>query len=434
MKKQIIFTGFMLFALFFGAGNLIFPPYLGMEAASAFWPAIIGFIATGVLLPLLAVIATTNSPDGSLLSISNRVHPWFGMAFAIIIYMSIGPFYAIPRAANIAYEFSWAPIIASSNTQLFIFSVIFFGISYFVSIRPQKIVDIVGRLLTPALLIVLAYLFYKSFTTFSIPSVEPIGNYAQFPFLEGFLQGYFTLDAIAALAFGIVVIEALRSSGITEQKQLMKSTTYAAMIAAFFLALVYLAIGWIGRVYPDGRLAADGSELLVQASLVLFGENGHYIFGSIVLLACLTTVIGLISAISQFFRTVSTRFSYHQYVIIFTLIGFGFTNFGLSTILSMAVPVLVFIYPTAIVLITLTLFTHWIGAGQWMYRLSVIIAVLFGAIDGINALDIQLSWLTPVLKYFPLYEQGLAWILPALLFALIGWLIDRSQAKQQQSL
>lgn len=108
MKKQIIFTGFMLFALFFGAGNLIFPPYLGMEAASAFWPAIIGFIATGVLLPLLAVIATTNSPDGSLLSISNRVHPWFGMAFAIIIYMSIGPFYAIPRAANIAYEFSWA--------------------------------------------------------------------------------------------------------------------------------------------------------------------------------------------------------------------------------------------------------------------------------------------------------------------------------------
>lgn len=424
MRKTIIFTGFMLFSLFFGAGNLIFPPSVGFFSGDAFTPAILGFTITAILLPLAAVVATIISKDG-LLSITKQVGPVFGVLFAVLLYMSIGPFYAIPRAANIGYKFGWAPIIGENGLHLLIFSVIFFLATYFVSIRPQKLVNIVGKLLTPALLITLTILFIQAVRTFTYTSKPAGEKFAEHPFLVGFLEGYFTLDAIAALAFGIVVIESLKLAGIRERGELIKGTTMAGVIAAIGLGLVYLAIAWIGRVIPFEGTPGDGSDLLVAASYLLFGTSGNYVFGIIVLLACLTTVIGLITACSQFFVKLYPKFSYHTYVIVFIFIGFFFTNFGLENLLNIAVPLLVFIYPASIMLITLTLLQPMLGYSRQMYRFSVTIAILFGIYDALGATSIDMKWSEPFLSWIPLFDAGLAWLAPAFIAALIGYMIDR---------
>lgn len=424
MRKTIIFTGFMLFSLFFGAGNLIFPPSVGFFSGDAFTPAILGFTITAILLPLAAVVATIISKDG-LLSITKQVGPVFGVLFAVLLYMSIGPFYAIPRAANIGYKFGWAPIIGENGIHLFIFSIIFFLATYFVSIRPQKLVDIVGKLLTPALLITLTVLFIQAVRTFTYTSKPSSESFSEHPFLVGFLEGYFTLDAIAALAFGIVVIESLKLAGIRERGELIKGTTMAGVIAAIGLGLVYLAIAWIGRVIPFEGTPGDGSDLLVTASNLLFGTSGNYVFGIIVLLACLTTVIGLITACSQFFVKLYPKFSYHTYVIVFILIGFFFTNFGLENLLNIAVPLLVFIYPASIMLITLTLLQPMLGYSRQMYRFSVTVAILFGIYDALGATSIDMKWSEPFLSWIPLFDAGLAWLVPAFIAALIGYMMDR---------
>ncbi|WOV86667.1 branched-chain amino acid transport system II carrier protein [Sporosarcina oncorhynchi] len=237
-RKNVFFAGFMLFSLFFGAGNLIFPPQLGLESGANFGPAIAGFLITGVLLPFMAIMAIALSDNG-LLSMGNRVHAVFGIVFSIIIYMSIGAMYGIPRASNVAYELGfkqlfdlhgWLPLLA--------FSIVFFGLTYFISLNPKKIVDRIGQLLTPILLLVLSVLVVQAFMKFDNISSSAKGDYATAPFVKGFLEGYFTMDAVAALAFGIVVINALKDKGAKSKSELVKGTFGAAFIAGLGLAIV----------------------------------------------------------------------------------------------------------------------------------------------------------------------------------------------------
>src|SRR5690625_3483317 len=190
----------MLFSLFFGAGNLIFPPMLGLESGSSFGSVITVYLIICVLLPVIAIMAISLSENG-LISIGNRVHKIFGLIFAIIIYMSIGAFYGIPRAANVAYELGFGQLFSADNWFiLFVFSVLFFGVTYFISFNPKKIVDRIGQVLTPVLLIVLSILFVKTFMKFDLFPSPAEGAYVATPFVTGFLEGYFTMDAVAALA------------------------------------------------------------------------------------------------------------------------------------------------------------------------------------------------------------------------------------------
>ena len=217
-KKNILLLGFMLFSLFFGAGNLIFPPFLGMEAGENFLPAMAGFISTAVLIPLLAVVSVSLSNNG-LLAIGQRVHPVFGLAFTIVVYLSIGAFYGIPRASSLAYELGFVQVFELENSlSLFLFSLIFFGITYLLSINPNKMIDHLAQILTPALMLVLSILFLKAFTTLKYTEKPATEKFSTTPFLSGFLEGYYTMDAIAALAFGIVIINGLKARGVTLKK------------------------------------------------------------------------------------------------------------------------------------------------------------------------------------------------------------------------
>ena len=427
MNKTVFFTGLMLFSLFFGAGNLIFPPYLGMEAGDAFTPAIIGFNLTAVLLPLFTVIAIALSKDG-LETVGARVHPLFGLVFAVIVYLAIGPLYVIPRAANVAYELGFVQVTnVETSLALFIFSVFFFLVTYLVSIRPQKMLDIVGRVLTPLLLIVLTLLVVRAFFVYPYEPAAISEKYQAAPFLTGFWEGYFTLDAIAALAFGMVIVRTFQMHGIQEKPAILRGTIGAGAIAAIGLTLVYLSLAWVGRVLPFDQEVDNGAQLLIIAAEQLFGYPGNILFGIIVLLACLTTAIGLITATSQFFVDILPKFSYKTYVRVFTLIGLGITNFGLERILNAATPLLGFLYPVAIVLVALSLFQYKFGESPRMYQYSVSVAILFGVYDAIRSLGWVSNAFHEKLQFIPLIDNGIGWLVPFLFVAAIGYFLDRSQ-------
>lgn len=423
-KKVVVFSGFMLFSLFFGAGNLIFPPLLGLESGESFGLAITGFLFTGVLLPFMAVMAISLSDNG-LLSIGNKVHNVFGIIFAIIIYLSIGAFYGIPRASSVAYELGIKQIFHVDGwLTLLIFSVLFFGVTYFISLNPKKIVDRIGQYLTPILLLVLAVLFIQAFIQFDNISPSAEGDYSEAPFVTGFLEGYFTMDAVAALAFGIVVINALRDNGAKTKRDLVKGTFGAGAIAAIGLAVVYFSLGWIGRVIPEESDFSNGADILTKASDILFANGGSLLFGLIVTLACLTTCVGLINACSRFFNKIYPTIHYKTYVAIFVCIGLVVSNLGLNLILDLAKPLLVFIYPIAIVLIILSLLQYIIGGDKMMYRLSVLIASVYALYQVLASIGYEPDFLTRWLGVVPFFEHDLGWVIPAFAAAAIGYGID----------
>ena len=431
-KKHILFTGFMLFSLFFGAGNLIFPPFLGLESGTNFAPAIIGFLITGVLLPFMAIMAIALSDNG-LLSMGNRVHKVFGMIFAIIIYMSIGAFYGIPRASNVAYELGFKQIVeVNGSIPLLIFSILFFGLTYYISLNPKKIVDRIGQFLTPILLLVLGVLVVQAFIKFDNISSAPQADYASAPFVTGFLEGYFTMDAVAALAFGIVVINALKDKGSRSKAELVKGTLGAGFIASIGLATVYFSLGWIGKVIPNEQSFGNGAEVLTEAARMLFPSGGGLLFGIIVMLACLTTCVGLINACSRFFNEIYPKLSYQAYVAIFVLFALLVSNLGLNAILALAIPLLVFIYPISIVLVILSLFQHVAGGGKMMYRISIFITTVFALYEILTSIGYSSDRLTDWLEFIPFFEQGLGWALPALVAAIVGYIMDTFNHQENQ--
>lgn len=428
-KKNILLLGFMLFSLFFGAGNLIFPPFLGMESGENFIPAIAGFISTAVFIPLLAVISVSLSNNG-LLAIGQRVNPLFGLIFTIVVYLSIGAFYGIPRASSVAYELGFVQVFeVESSLTLFLFTVVFFGVTYLLSVDPKKMIDRLAQILTPALLLVLTVLFVKAFTTLNYTEKHVSEKFASAPFLSGFLEGYYTMDAIAALAFGIVIINGLKTSGVTKKKDIIRGTTYAGMIAGVGLTIVYLSLSWIGRVLTYNEPVENGAEILVLATDRLFSVGGNLLFGTIVLLACLTTCVGLINACASFFNEIFPTFSYKQYVVVFVLIGLLITNLGLNTILSIATPLLVFVYPFAIVLILLSLVQHFIGESKKMYVYSMGVTAVFAVVSVLDFFQVHFGVVDTVLGIFPLYENGLGWVVPALIVATVGYVIDLTKGK-----
>lgn len=428
-KKNILLLGFMLFSLFFGAGNLIFPPFLGMESGENFIPAIAGFISTAVFIPLLAVISVSLSNNG-LLAIGQRVNPLFGLIFTIVVYLSIGAFYGIPRASSVAYELGFVQVFeVESSLTLFLFTVVFFGVTYLLSVDPKKMIDRLAQILTPALLLVLTVLFVKAFTTLNYTEKPVSEKFASAPFLSGFLEGYYTMDAIAALAFGIVIINGLKTSGVTKKKDIIRGTTYAGMIAGVGLTIVYLSLSWIGRVLTYNKPVENGAEILVLATDRLFSVGGNLLFGTIVLLACLTTCVGLINACASFFNEIFPTFSYKQYVVVFVLIGLLITNLGLNTILSIATPLLVFVYPFAIVLILLSLVQYFIGESKKMYVYSMAVTTIFAVISVLDFFNVRFEAVDSVLGIFPLYENGLGWVVPTLIVATVGYVIDLTKGK-----
>lgn len=247
MNKNTWIVGFMLFAIFFGAGNLIFPPNLGFSSGQFFWPAIFGFVITGVGLPLLGIIVGSLDEDGYKGALK-KINPTFGVIFLVAIYLTIGPLFAIPRTGATSYEMAVVPFLDKpSAMSLFIFTLIFFGITLWLSINPSKMVDRIGSILTPLLLVSIIALVIKGFMLLSDESPVTAdsniytGNTRSF--FTGFTNGYNTMDAIAAIAFSVIVISAIKGKGITKETGLFKQTAFSGIIAAIALGFIYVSLG-----------------------------------------------------------------------------------------------------------------------------------------------------------------------------------------------
>ncbi|KQU23277.1 branched-chain amino acid transport system II carrier protein [Peribacillus butanolivorans] len=436
-KTDTLFIGLMLFSMFFGAGNLIFPPFLGASSGTSFWPAIAGFVATGVGLPILVLLAVSLVKGGAQ-TIGARVHPIFSTLFMVVIYLSIGPFLAIPRNANVAYEMGFKPYLGDSMNQslfLFLFTAVFFTIVYVISLNPKKMETFMGRWITPTLLLAMVILCVVGFVKLDAPFQAPTDAYATGAFSKGFIEGYNTMDALAALAFGIVILTSIQQRGISDRKQLTRYTLKAGLIAGVLLSLVYISLGVMGaRMAADGSFE-NGTEILTVASTLLLGTGGKILLGVIFTLACFTTVVGLTTACGQYFSNLIPKANYKTLILIVTLVGFILSNMGLNQILKVSVPFLVMAYPLTIVLIVLTFFSRHFKNPKKVYRSAMIFTGVFALIDGLNAFGLPLGPVQTFSDALPLSSYGMEWIIPALVGIASGLLLSQiGQAAQSEEL
>ena len=433
MEKKIPFSfivviGLMLFALFFGAGNLIFPTMLGQSAGTNFWQANIGFLITGVGLPTLGVIALGFSGKDDLQSLASRVHPVFGLIFTTVLYLAIGPLFAIPRTGNVSFEIGVKPFLSADwyTTAAAIFSIIFFGITCFFSLNPARIVDIVGKVLTPIKLTFISVLVIVGLL-YPIGGFQaPTEKYMTHALFNGFQEGYLTMDALAAFVFGIIVINAIRERGATSRKQIVTVCLKAACIAALILSVLYVALSYISAssVQAFGYLE-NGGHILARMSSYYFGTSGGIFLGLMITIACLTTSVGLITSCASYFHKLLPRFSYKKLVVGLCLFSAVIANIGLNELITISVPVLTIIYPLAIVLMFLT-FCHSLFKGERLvYQGSMLLVFIISLADGLKATPFHLAALDHFLEsYLPMYTIGLGWILPAIIGAVGGYVIS----------
>ncbi|AST92862.1 MULTISPECIES: branched-chain amino acid transport system II carrier protein [Sutcliffiella] len=426
-KKDVFILGLMLFALFLGAGNLIFPPLLGQSAGTNIWIAVIGFLITGVGLPLLGVLAIAFS-GGDLQVLANRVNPTFGIIFTMIMYLAIGPFFGIPRTGTVAFEIGAVPFLPDGNNALalLIYTLIFFSISYYLALNPTKLVSRIGKILTPILLVVIGILVFKSILTPMGTIGTPTETYATNPFFTGFIEGYLTMDTIAALVFGIVIISSIRDRGITDKKTIATLCMKAGIIAAIGLTIVYASLAFLGATSLQAiGEASNGGVILSRSANYLFGSFGALILGLAITFACLTTSVGLISACSKFFEKTFPTISYKAFVAIFSLFSMAVANVGLDLLISISLPVLITIYPLAIVLIVLSFLR--LNNPSTVYIFSLIFTACISIVDGLTTAGIHLPTINAILSFLPLFEEGVGWLFPAIIGALIGYILSRKK-------
>lgn len=434
--------GVMLFALFFGAGNLIFPAQLGQYAGTNLWPALIGFLITGVGLPLIGILAMGFSGSSNLQELASRVHPVYAVIFTVMLYLTIGPFFAIPRTGTVAFEIGIVGMVPSlsgsaASIVLFIFTLLFFVVTLWFSLNPAKIVDRVGKLLAPGIIILL-------FALLIFALIQPMGAfgvpqdaYADGPLIKGFLEGYNTMDALASLVFGIIVINAVKAFNITSNREVLSATVKSGLVATIFLGLIYIGIAYLGATSVEQfGLFETGGPVLSSASSFYFGQFGAAILAVIIILACLTTSIGLITACGEYFHTLFPKISYKKFAAFFSLISFIIANFGLANIINYSIPVLMFLYPLAIVLMLLTFLSPLFNHSRMVYVATIAVTFMISIVDGAKTLCDSLGldyffWLKPVVSFYqhslPLYNEGLGWLLPVVIVITVMGILARFQ-------
>ncbi len=421
-KKDVFALGFMIFALFFGAGNLIFPPELGALAGTQFFPAILGFIVTGVGLPLTGLIAVA-WVGGGIRTLARPLPKFVGALLTFALYVAIGPFFGIPRTSVVTYELGVVPFLSGpSQTTLLISSSVFFLITLYLVLKPGKLLDIIGRFITPLLLLALATLSISSILTPLSAVQPPASSYDGFTdaFIQGFLQGYLTLDALGALVFGVIVLHTLHARGLKSRKVQLKTVTQAGLIAALSLTLVYTGLGFIGRNSFGAVGVIDGPSLLQQYAESTFGTIGLMILGVAILLACLTTSVGLVTAFSEYMMSLSTRLTLPITGTITTVLGFSVSIVGLDALLAIAVPVLMFLYPIVIVLIGLTFIRSLLKRPSLVYRTTLSVTALFSLLSALHTLKVLPDPIVAVYSSLPLSDKSLAWLLPVLITFFIS--------------
>lgn len=430
--KRLLLVGFTLFSMFFGAGNLIFPPFLGAQAGTSTWPSMAGFALSAIGFPILGVVAVARS--GGLSRLAGRVHPRFAAVYTMLIYLSIGPCLAIPRTASTSFEMAVSPFLppdAPFGLLQFGYSALFFGVALLLALKPEKLTDRLGKVLCPTLLLLILVIFLGC-------ALRPPGGYgavtdayASNPAVQGFLVGYQTMDTIAALNFGIVIALNIRAGGVKDDGAVVRGTVRAGWLAGAVLLAVYAMLAHIGALsgsaFPGSQ---NGAEALTRLVSALFGPFGSVLLAAVFVIACLNTCIGLISCCSEYFHELFPRVSYRWWALFFALMSMAIANLGLNQILAVSVPVLGAIYPVAIVLILLSFFHRWIAPLGKIYPVSILFTATASVLYALADAHLAIPVLTPAMKSIPLAGLGLGWVPPAAAGILLGALLSLAPGKK----
>ncbi|PKF63427.1 branched-chain amino acid transport system II carrier protein [Psychromonas sp. psych-6C06] len=416
-SADILALGFMNFAFFLGAGNIIFPPLAGALAGEHLTFATLGFLITAVGLPLLSLIAVAKA-GGGIIDMAKYLPKNIATLLALAVFIVIGPSFATPRAALVAYEISLNPFIENAGAlSLATFSIIFFALTAYLSLSTGKLLDMIGKVITPLLIILLIILATSVIVNPLSGLGVATGEYIEAPFTKGFLEGYNTMDTLGALVFGMLIINVIKSKGITDKKAQYKYLIMAGSIAALGLTFVYVALFYLGGTSQTVALDVNnGGEIIALYVQALFNTPGLVLLSLVVGLACLTTAVGLVSAMSEFLVSLKPRWNKTWLVVINCILCALVTNVGLSELISLSVPVLFIIYPVAIALVALTLLNGFIPNKTVSYRFVMLVAFAFGLLDGLKVAAVNMDFFS----FLPFFDKSLAWILPTFLALLVS--------------
>ena len=429
--QDILALGFMTFALFVGAGNIIFPPIVGLQAGPHVWMAALGFLVTAVGLPVVTVIALAKV-GGAMDALSSPIGKVAGSVLAAVCYLSVGPLFATPRTATMSFEVGLAQLTGESPLALFLYSLVYFVLVFWISLYPGRLLDTVGRFLAPLKIIALAIL---GIAAFMLPAgdvgvAEPA--YVAAPFSQGFINGYLTMDTLGALVFGIVIVNAIRSRGVDSPRLITRYAIIAGLIAGVGLALVYISLFRLGSdSHAVAAGATNGAAVLHAYVQHTFGTLGSSFLAVLISLACLVTAVGLTCACAEYFSRV-LPLSYKTLVLLLAAFSLLVSNLGLTKLIQFSIPVLTAIYPPCIALVALSFCKDfWHEQGRIVAPV-MLVAFLIGAVDAVkgSAMGVHLP---DALAHLPLSEQGLAWLIPSLITLAVAFVVDRLLGKRSEA-
>jgi LIVCS family branched-chain amino acid:cation transporter len=430
--QDILALGFMTFALFVGAGNIIFPPIVGLQAGPNVWMAALGFLVTAVGLPVVTVIALAKV-GGAMDALSSPIGKVAGTVLAAVCYLSVGPLFATPRTATVSFEVGLAPLTGESPLALFLYSLVYFVLVFWISLYPGRLLDTVGRFLAPLKIIALAILGVAGFAlpAGDVGVAEPA--YVAAPFSQGFINGYLTMDTLGALVFGIVIVNAIRSRGVESPRLITRYAIIAGLIAGVGLALVYISLFRLGSdSHAIAAGASNGAAVLHAYVQHTFGTLGSSFLAVLISLACLVTAVGLTCACAEYFSRV-LPLSYKTLVVLLAAFSLLVSNLGLTKLIQFSIPVLTAIYPPCIALVALSFCKDfWQEQGRIVAPV-MLVAFLIGVVDAVKG-SAWGEYLPDALAHLPLSEQGLAWLIPSLITLLSAFVVDRVLGKRSEAL
>ena len=429
--KEYLVVSSLLFGLFFGAGNLIFPLHLGQLAGGHWVLATVGFLLTGVLLPLLSVMAIAVTRAEGVFDVGRPLGVGFALVFMVLIHATIGPLFGTPRTSSVSFTVGVAPFVPKADHQvaLLVFSAVFFALAFAFSYRENDILSNVGKVLNPMFLALLFLMFLVAF-------LRPMGNpmsapatsaYLHSSFVNGFLQGYNTMDAPAGLAFGVTVVHAVRQMGQKRESDVAKVVGKAGLVSMSMVAFIYVLLIVVGAMsLGHFKLSADGGVAFNQVVSYYGGAFGQAVLAVLITVTCLTTAVGLVAAFAQDFHKHFPKVSYHTWLALTTLASFLAANFGLDTIIAWSTPMLMFLYPLCLVLILLSVFSPMFNRDGVVYLFVVLFTVVPALGDMVVSFPKVVSAsafgnaVAAVRSHLPLASLGLSWLVPALVGLVLG--------------
>ena len=440
LRQKILVAG-TLFGMFFGAGNLIFPVHLGQMAGQNALPAIIGFIITAVGIPILGVAAIGVTHSDGLQTLSGKVGKGYGIFFTCLLYLTIGPLFAIPRCATVSFTTGITPLLGADSPErlyLLLFSAVFFAFVLFFSLRPGKITVWIGKIINPLFLFFFAVLMLAALLApgAAVSAVEPVEAYRSDAFFPALIEGYGTMDAISGLAFGIVVIDVIRRMGVDNDDAIAEDVLSSGLLTGALMALIYVVSIVVGAQSRGlFELSENGGIALTQIAGHYLGGVGLFILAFTITFACLKTSIGLVTACAETFSKMTNgKISYRSWAILFTVFSFAVSNIGLSAIIEYSIPMLMLIYPPAIALILLAFLGKFFAHDRTVYIATMIgtwAAAIFDCMKTLPApVQTALHLDTPIAfaaAHLPLFDKNLGWLLPAVIGFAAGMAIRTSR-------